>query len=478
MRTLTALEKWSYAIGNMPFAVKDAAFVNFVVFYYTQVQGLSGSLTGLAMFIAISWDAISDPIVGSWSDTFRSRWGRRHPLLVAGGLPTALLFIALFAPPSGLTEVGIFAWLAGTSILLRTFITIYFIPYSAMGAELSSDYDERTVIAKARVTMAWLAGMLLPAIAFTFIFQSQGDTDGRLLAANYTVYGIVSALVAGATVLFCVWGTRTVIPRLPSASDQGTGSLLKQTLSDFRTAFSNYNFRISIGSNLAFGMAAGVYSTLALYMGTYFWEFQPAQLAGLVVPMAAATLLAFSVLNRLGRRYDKPTLLKLACLGIALNSFWFTGARLMGILPDNDHPLIYALQWLNTGIGVFTIVALQIISVSLIADILDEHELATGKRQEGVFFAAGTFVGKATTGVGALLAGIVIDIAGILPGSAPGEISSRSLGILGWFMICITVALSLVAFFFASRIRLSRADHEQLRAAIARQQSDPTSVKP
>ena len=478
MRTLTALEKWSYAIGNMPFAVKDAAFVNFVVFYYTQVQGLSGSLTGLAMFIAISWDAISDPIVGSWSDTFRSRWGRRHPLLVAGGLPTALLFIALFAPPSGLTEVGVFAWLAGTSILLRTFITIYFIPYSAMGAELSSDYDERTVIAKARVTMAWLAGMLLPAIAFTFIFQSQGDTDGRLVADNYTVYGIVSALVAGATVLFCVWGTRTVIPRLPSASNQGTGSLLKQTLSDFRTAFSNYNFRISIGSNLAFGMAAGVYSTLALYMGTYFWEFQPAQLAGLVVPMAAATLLAFSVLNRLGRRYDKPTLLKLACLGIALNSFWFTGARLMGILPDNDHPLIYALQWLNTGIGVFTIVALQIISVSLIADILDEHELATGKRQEGVFFAAGTFVGKATTGVGALLAGIVIDIAGILPGSAPGEISSRSLGILGWFMICITVALSLVAFFFASRIRLSRADHEQLRAALARQQSDPTSVKP
>ena len=478
MRTLTALEKWSYAIGNMPFAVKDAAFINFVVFYYTQVQGLSGSLTGLAMFIAISWDAISDPIVGSWSDTFRSRWGRRHPLLIAGGLPAALLLIALFAPPSGLTELGIFAWLAGTSILLRTFITIYFIPYSAMGAELSSDYDERTVIAKARVTMAWLAGMLLPAIAFAVIFQSQGDTDGRLLAANYTVYGVVSALVAGATVLFCVWGTRSVIPRLPSASASGSGSLIQQTLRDFRTAFGNYNFRISIGSNLAFGMAAGVYSTLALYMGTYFWEFQPEQLAGLVIPTAAATLVAFSVLNRLGRRYDKPTILKLVCLGIALNSLWFTGARLLGILPDNDHPLIYALQWLNTGIGVFTIVALQIISVSLIADILDEHELATGKRQEGVFFAAGTFVGKATSGVGALLAGAVIDIAGIVPGSAPGEISNQSLAILGWFMICITVALSLVAFFFASRIRLSRADHEQLRAALARQHSDSTSVQP
>jgi Na+/melibiose symporter-like transporter len=89
MSTLTPLEKWSYAIGNMPFAVKDVAFNSFVVFYYTQVQGLSGSLTGLAMFIALSWDAVTDPFVGSWCDTVRSRWGRRHPLLLVGGVPTA-----------------------------------------------------------------------------------------------------------------------------------------------------------------------------------------------------------------------------------------------------------------------------------------------------------------------------------------------------------------------------------------------------
>jgi Na+/melibiose symporter-like transporter len=101
MSTLTPLEKWSYAIGNMPFAVKDVAFNSFVVFYYTQVQGLSGSLTGLAMFIALSWDAVTDPFVGSWCDTVRSRWGRRHPLLLVGGVPTAVLCFALFVPPGG-----------------------------------------------------------------------------------------------------------------------------------------------------------------------------------------------------------------------------------------------------------------------------------------------------------------------------------------------------------------------------------------
>ena len=103
MASLTGLEKWSYAVGNVPLSVKEAAFANFVVFYYTQVNGLSGSLAGLAMFFALTWDAISDPVVGSWSDSFRSRWGRRHPLLVAGALPTTVLFLALFAPPQGMS---------------------------------------------------------------------------------------------------------------------------------------------------------------------------------------------------------------------------------------------------------------------------------------------------------------------------------------------------------------------------------------
>ena len=106
MASLTPLQKWSYAIGNVPYSVKDAAFGNFVVFYYTQVLGLGGTLAGLAMFLAMTWDAVSDPVVGGWSDTLRTRWGRRHPMLVFGGLPTALLFLLVFPPDMGLDRPG------------------------------------------------------------------------------------------------------------------------------------------------------------------------------------------------------------------------------------------------------------------------------------------------------------------------------------------------------------------------------------
>lgn len=450
----------------MPFAVKDAAFVNFVVFYYTQIHGLSGTLAGLAMFLALTWDAISDPVVGSWSDNFRSRWGRRHPLLIAGGLPTALLFLAIFSPPDSLGQTGVFFWLLGVSILLRTFLTIYYIPYAAMGAELSPDYDERTVIAKARVTMGWLAGMALPAVAFVFFFAPVNGVDGRLVADNYWRYGVLSALVAGVTAIVCIVGTRSVIPRLPKASSAGRFSW-RDPLIDLRQMFKNRNFRISTGANLAFGLSAGVFTTLSLYLGTYFWEFSSQQLAGMIVPTAIATLAAFMILSRLGQRFDKPQLLAAASLALALNGLWFLGGRLLGLFPENGHPLIYPFLLLNTGIGVFMIVCMQVLAASLAADILDEQEVATGRRQEGVIFAAGAFVQKATTGAGAFLAGIVIDLAGLQPGSIPGSVEQDVLQSLGWFTLVMTAGLALIAFVFNTRLRLGRDDHVRVRAQLA-----------
>jgi len=467
MRSVNSLEKWSYAIGNMPFSVKDAAFVNFVVFYYTQVQGVSGTLTGLAMFIALSWDAISDPIVGSWSDTLRTRWGRRHPLLVAGGIPTALLFLALFQPPENLGETGLFFWLLGVSVLLRTFLTIYFIPYSAMGAELSTDYDERTVIAKARVTMGWLAGMAMPAIGFALIFQSKDGVDGRLLQSNYIDYGILSAVLAGVTAVFCVWGTRTVIPGLPQGDPSEASFSMKQPFRDLRVAFSNHNFRLSTGAGLAFGIATGVYTTLSLYLGTYFWELSSDQLAGLVVPTALATLLAFVVVGRIGRRYDKPTMLTAACVALGINACALIGARLLGFMPANGHPGVYMLVLLSTGIGVLTIVTLHVVTVSILADLLDEQELLTRRRQEGVFFAASAFVLKSTTGLGAMLAGVVIDLVGLSPGAEPGSIQSSVLQSLGWFTIVLTAGMAFIAAWFYHRIHMTRENQLRIKQQLA-----------
>ena len=290
------------------------------------------------------------------------------------------------------------------------------------------------------------------------------------MEANYWHYGILSALAAGVATLVCVVGTRTAIPRLPQAAP-GVTFDWAQPLDDLKLIFRNRNFRISMGATLAFGMCAGVYTTLGLYMGTYFWEFSTDQLAGFIAPTAIGTLLAFVCLNRLGRRFDKPTLLSAVSFGLAINVVWLIGARLLGLLPDNGHPLIYPMQLLNLGIAVMLIVALQALSISLWADILDEQQLVTGRRQEGVVFAAGSFVGKATTGAGSLLAGIVIDLSGIAPGAAPGAVSQGVLQSLGWFTLITIGSLAMVAFLFFTRLQLSRADHMKVASQLAAQGS-------
>lgn len=466
MHSVTNKEKWSYAIGNMPFSVKDAAFSNFVVFYYTQVQGVSGTLAGLAFFLSLSFDALSDPIVGSWSDSIRSRLGRRHPVMIAGAIPTALLFLALFVPPEFLSNTGMFVWLLVVSILLRTSLTFYFIPFTALGAELSTNYDERTVIAKARVSMGWIAAMALPAVAFAVLFPQENGVDGRLVAENYVHYGQISALVAFLAAFICIAGTWSVIPRLPQAKPDHAFSWVAP-FHDMKRVFGNRNFRFYMGATLSFGVSAGAYTALSLYIVTYFWEFSTQQLAGVVITTALGTLAAFLLMARLGQRFDKPVLLAAASIALAINCIWFIGARLMDWLPANGDAVLYGLLLLNNGIAVFTIVGLQAISASLTADIVDEHEVQTEQRQEGVMFAAGTFVQKATIGIGTLLAGVVIDLSGVQADSLPGQVEPDILFALGSFTLLVTATPAVLAAYFNSKIRLGRAEHSRIRAELS-----------
>lgn len=158
--TVTLRDRLLYSSGVVNYALKDAAFGAFVLFYYKQVLGLSGTLTGLAIAISVVWDAISDPMVGAWSDKLRSRWGRRHPFMVASVVPMALSFVCLFAPPQFAlqTQHSLFLWLLGSVLLLRTALTFFMIPYLALGAEITATITSEPIWPALAPTWAGLPG--------------------------------------------------------------------------------------------------------------------------------------------------------------------------------------------------------------------------------------------------------------------------------------------------------------------------------
>ena len=139
-----------YGSGTIADSVTQTALGVFLFFYLTAVCGLSNSLTGLSLFVAQVVDALGDPLVGSISDNAWTRFGRRHPFMLAGALPMAAALGLLFSIPAGLTGWTLFAYVTVISIALRVSHSVFFLPYVGLGAELSDDYAERTNIVAAR----------------------------------------------------------------------------------------------------------------------------------------------------------------------------------------------------------------------------------------------------------------------------------------------------------------------------------------
>ena len=152
-------------------------------------------------------------------------------------------------------------------------------------------------------------------------------------------------------------------------------------------------------------------------------------------------------------------------------SLWYAGwtsiviiLRLIGVLPDNEHPLVAPLYITCGCISAIGLgVAIPMIG-SLVADITDEHERLHGTRQEGIYYAAASFAGKAVGGVGPIVAGIIIDMSGITPGTPPGEVSAEAIARFGWFTGPGVITLSLLSVLAISFYNITRAQHAQTLA--------------
>ncbi len=468
--------KFAHGVGAMAFAAKDAAFVNFVPFFYTQVIGLSGTLYGWAALAGQISDALSDPIFGTLSDNHRSRrWGRRHPFMVGSILPLAFCFLLLFNPPAGWSGVKLCLYLAGVAIALRTFVTMFSIPHTALGAELSDDYEERSLIVSYRTMLGWLAGVALPALGLTFVFSRGADGgDGRLVATNYSAYAWMSFVVVVVAIAITAFFTRKQIPRLPVPATRRKLRWL-DPFRDVLDALRNRNFRRIFSALLLLGVSTGVAVTLGYYTNTYFWEFSATQIGLILSSSVIGTTLAFAILRPLVTRFEKRSILLVSILIMIVNGIWFPSARLLDLLPPNGDPILFPLAVIFQMVMAGAVMTIQTMGASIVADVVDEHEVETGERREGVFFAAMGFSMKIPTGLGQLAGGILIDTIGIETGLQPGEVPADVLWNLG-LVVGPLLALSYLApTALLALYRLDRSRHAELRAILVeRHSAEPT----
>ena len=459
--------KLGYGVGQTSSGVKNAAFAIFLFFYFNQVLGLSGSLAGMASLLALIVDAITDPMVGQMSDRHKSRWGRRHPFMLIGALPFGCAFYLLFAPPAGLTDTGLFAWMLGFAITVRIFLTFFFVPHLSLGAEMVRDYHDRTSLISYRLFFQFAGGLFVSMVGFVIFFPpSEEFPNGMLNAASYPSFALFAGTLATLAMLWSIISTRSTIPQLSDpVPNPNAGHPLLGFITVFQT-LRQFAFRKLFITTLVFTTIVGVTQTLIIYTGTYLYGFAPEHLAIVASSPIIGVLFAPIFVTRISKRYDKKHTFMLCMVLGSIFGFSQPIAFLFGFFESLDITARVSFIYLMNGISQIFFIGLYIIVDSMLSDTIDQHELDTGRREEGLYFAAGSFAQKASFGLGAFVAGIGLDIIRFPQGANPADVPIEALTGLAMFAGPISMVLLLSSLLVIRAYPLNQKEHARITQAI------------
>lgn len=459
--------KLFYGLGETGEGIKTAALETFLFFYYVQVVGLSGSLTGLALFVALLFDGVVDPMVGAWSDRTRTRLGRRHPFLYAAPVPLAFAVWCLFQPPA-VPQLQLFVWLTGFAIAARFAMTLYFVPHMALGAELSRDFHERVSVGGYRVLFGYVGRILALALAFSVFFADRpGFENGQLDASAYPAFALAAGLLVIGFVIISALGTQKAALRLsydaeaPRAGPQGV-------LRPLMLAMSAPSFRALFVALLVMYLYNGVQFALALHMNTYFWRLPSEQVQLVFYGNMLGFIAGIPLARPAAGWIDKKAAYMLGVAGSCICSSAPTILRLLDLAPANGDaallPFLIGANILSGLCGSLPVV----LAAAMLADVADEFDLRHGGRAEGLFFGANAFCRKASLGLGGAAAGVVVDVIRFPVKVDPAAVSSEALTRLGFTYGPVMLAILFAGLAIMIPYDLNRARHAEIVEALVR----------
>ena len=448
--------KLFYGFGAVANGAKANGFNYLLLFYYSQVIGLRADLVSLGILIALIFDAVSDPLIGYLSDNFRSRWGRRHPFMYAAGIPVAVAYYFLWAPPT-LDEGDLFLYFVVMSVVIRTLITFYEIPATALVAELTPDYDQRTDLMSFRYFFAWWGGLTMAVLNYlVFLPEEKGGLE---YIDGWQNYGLTASIIIFLSIYISTIGTHRHIPYLRQPPPSSSFNLRK-TSKELVETLSNRSFFALFISALFMAVASGVATSLSVYFVRHFWELTSTQIGYLNLPYFLSALLALklapAVSKRLGKKVGGMTVLGLSFAFAPLPFI----LRLFDLFPENGTDMLFWTLIVFNTVEVTLIIAASALVSAMIADVVEDSEIKTGRRSEGIFFAANSFAQKAVNGLGVVVAGQILAIIQFPTGAKPGEIPSETVDSLAIYYIPVILVFYVVALSILSLYRINREGHE------------------
>jgi len=387
--------KWTtkliYGVGDVGNAVANSAIQFFLMIFYTDAALVAPALAGSALLVGKIWDAVNDPLFGWISDRTTSRFGKRRVYMIFGALPLAVAIALLWFVPAGLSDTWVFVWIAFSFMLFDTMWTLTNVPYYALTAELTDDYDERASLTAFRMVLgvpAYIVGAALtPAIVGLFATKRAG----------YGAIGIIYGALAALVLLIAAAGLR----------ERKRVSESRCQTPPFRTflgAFRNRPFVRLMGAYLTANSAFALLKTMMAYFLTYQLGMEDQ------VPVVMLLMLVFVGLSlfpwkMVSDRWNKGPAyaLGLTIGGLAV-AFTF-------LLPHEPTGWVYPIAAV-AGIG-FSVN--WVFPWAMVPDVVEYDRLETGEHRGGMYYGVWGLAVKVSEALGITASGWVLQLFGYVP---------------------------------------------------------------
>ena len=383
--------------------------------------------------------------------------------MYAAILPFGLSFVAVFSAPASLSDFGLLCWLISSVSVARFSLALYHVPHMAQGAELSDGYAERSRLAASRVGFSVLASFLVSGVGFGFFFRATPSYPaGQLNHAAYQPFGIFFGTFIMLVIFISAYGTHRHIDRLHRVPRNDGSRELMSTLRAITRLLLLRSYRLLLAEIAVYFTAAGAFSGALLYLNTYFWTLRPEEIMLLGVVQPVGIILGLLMVGHLARNFEKLSIMIGSICAVGILQVGPILLRVLGIAPANGTLSLLALLIVAQGlIGAATMQRVSS-SAALMADIADELEYLTQRRQEGLVFSGVSICETVSGAFGGVVLGFIIDGIAFPRRAEPGTVPEHLVNELGFIIALLVLGLFASALIILQRIDLSRGRHLEI----------------
>ncbi len=451
---LSRTTKLAYGAGDLGAAIATAINGFFLLNFLINIAGLRPGTAGTIFLVAKIWDAINDPIVGWLTDHTVSKFGRRRPWLLIAAVPFGLAFFLQWIVPP-LSETGLFWYYLIVAILLDTAYTAVNVPYAALTAELTQDYDERTRLSSVRMSFSILGGVL--AAFFHGIIVSQFPQDPKL---GYAISAAIWAFAIAGPCFITFFGTKEpdfAINAKPTIEGPGF-------IEGFKIAFSNKPFiLVTVIYMLSWLAIQFAQNNLQLYTKDWI-KLDMSLFSFLLLAIQFSSFIWVLIWAKVSERIGKQNVYY---LGVG-----FFVVALMGLffLQPGQVVATFVLAMV-AGVGISVG---YLVPWSMVPDVIELDELETGQRREGIFYGIFVFLQKMGLAVGLFISGWALELTGYinatpeLPDPAQPASALMAMRVLIGPVSAVILLLSLLA---VRAYPITREKHAEIRAELAKRKA-------